>query len=204
MNFTSKKNNHPTVTYTLLLVNIGVYTYLAWQSKDLLQIDRSFMEKYGFVREFFFEGAYWQLITNMVAHFDITHLGYNLLFLTIFGAKAEELFGGMRVLLMYLVFGIATTFTAFLYPLGTISAGASGAIFGLLGADLIAQRGMYGQGAWSSFFYGFIFFIFAATTGFLAHLVGLIIGFIVGYIISRDWYSEDMEIEDGSPRNLDV
>jgi rhomboid protease GluP len=184
----AEENSKPLVTYLLLTINIATYLYLAWQSQSFLEIDLEWMFKFGFVKERFLDGAYWQLVTNMFTHFDFPHLGYNMLFLAFFGSKAENIFGGSRTLLFYIVFGSVTTMVAFLYPLGTISAGASGAIFGLLGSDLIAQRGIYKSGIWSSIIYGVVFFVFAAATGVLAHLVGLGIGFIVGYIVTWDWY----------------
>ncbi len=183
----------PSVTYLLLFLNIFSYIYLALQSTNPLVIDAPLMRRYGFVKELFFSGAYWQVLTNMFTHFDIPHLGYNMVFLLFFSAKSEELFGRKLTLLFYLGFGFATTATAFFYPLGTVSAGASGAVFGLLGADLAAQRGLYPRGIWTSLLYGSIFFVFAAATGFLAHLVGLVIGFSSGYLVSRDWYPEEEE-----------
>jgi rhomboid protease GluP len=189
------ENSAPVVTYFLLLINIGLYAYLGIKSSDIFIIDPSLMERYGFVNELFLGGAYWQLGTNMITHFDLPHLGYNMIFLAFFGSKAETLFGKRKTLVFYIIFGAATTIVTFLYPLGTISAGASGAIYGLLGADLSAQRGRYPNGISSSILYGFVFFIWAAATGFLAHLVGLIIGFIAGYLASRDWYTEAEYLE---------
>jgi rhomboid protease GluP len=181
----------PIATYVLLLVNLISYVLLAWQSQNFLEIDRVWMSRYGFVNESFFDGAYWQVITNMFVHFDFPHLGYNMLFLVFFGSRSEELFGRMKTLFFYLLFGTVTTSVALIYPLGTVSAGASGAIFGILGADLVAQRGVYVNRIWSSFLYGLVFFFFAAATGFLAHLVGLLIGFIVGYLATWNWYMEE-------------
>jgi membrane associated rhomboid family serine protease len=198
------ENSTPVVTYILLLINLGLYAYLGIKSNNIFIIDRSLMERYGFVNELFLGGAYWQLGTNMITHFDLPHLGYNMLFLAFFGSKAEDIFGGMKTLLFYVLFGVATTMVSFLYPLGTVSAGASGAIFGLLGVNLAAQRGIYPSGIWSSFLYGFVFFLFAAATGFLAHLVGLILGFIAGYLASRDWYVEDEDDEEGEVGEIKV
>ncbi len=189
----SRDEPSPIITYILLTVNITLYIYLAIQSRDIFVIDTALMERYGFVRGLFWDGAYWQILTSMITHFDLPHLGYNMLFLAFFGSKAEALFGRTRTLIFYILFGAATTVVSFLYPLGTISAGASGAIYGLLGADLSAQRGKYPNGISSSMLYGFVFFIWAAATGFLAHLVGLIIGFIAGYMASRDWYVEETQ-----------
>jgi rhomboid protease GluP len=189
----AEEKSQPLVTYLLLTVNIAAYLYLAWQSRNFLEIDLDWMFKFGFVKERFLDGAYWQLVTNMFTHFDLPHLGYNMLFLAFFGSKSEDIFGKSRTLLFYVIFGLFTTMVAFLYPLRTISAGASGAIFGLLGSDLIAQRGIYPNGIWSSFLYGVVFFIFAAATGVLAHLVGLVMGFIAGYAATWDWYPAETD-----------
>ncbi|RMF90517.1 MAG: rhomboid family intramembrane serine protease [Methanobacteriota archaeon] len=189
------ERSHPVATYLLLAVNIGVYLYLASHSENPLVVDERWMMRLGFVKESFYSGAWWQPLTNMFTHFDLSHLGYNMVFLAFFGSKCEELFGGKKTLFFYLLFGALTTATSLIYPLGTISAGASGAIFGLLGADLIANRGVYPSGVWTSLLYGAVFFILAAATGFLAHLAGLVIGFIAGYIATRGWYAEEEEDE---------
>jgi rhomboid protease GluP len=192
----SRERSRPIITFILLFANIAFYIYLSWESRNIFEIDRALMKRYGFVAEIFFEGAYWQAFTHMFVHFDLPHLGYNMIFLAFFGSRCEEIFGRKRTILFYVFFGGMTTFVAFIYPFNTVSAGASGAIYGLLGADLSAQRGQYPSGIWTSIIYGFVFFFLAAATGFLAHLVGLIIGFAVGYLSSMDWYpEEEKEIE---------
>lgn len=184
-------SKRPYTVYSLILINILVYLYLSIKSGTPFKISEGQMALYGFERSTFSQGAYWQLFTNMFAHFDLAHLGYNMLFLAFFGSRAEELFNGPKTALLYLLFGALTTLTAFFYPLGTISAGASGAVFGLLGLDLVAQRGLYPSKTWTPLFYGFVFFFLAAATGFLAHLLGLVLGFIAGYILTRDWYPDE-------------
>jgi len=176
------------ITAGLVLVNILFYIFLAYRSNNFLQIDDSLMMKYGL----YASGSYYQLVTNMFAHFDISHLGYNMVFLLIFGARAEEIYGGKILAALYLVCGaFASLISVLVHPLGTVSAGASGAIFGILGAVLVAQRNIYPSGLKTSLIYGFVFFALAAATGFLAHLVGLVLGFLIGYSITRDWYPED-------------
>lgn len=179
------------VTAAFALVNILSYILLAYKSSTFLEIDRYWMLKYGLHNKAFFGGAYWQLITNMFIHFDFPHLGYNMVFLIIFGSKGEEIYGGKKLMALYLICGIFASLVSLVYRLETVSAGASGAIFGILGAVLIAQRNIYSKGAKTSLFYGLLFFILAATTGFLAHLVGLVFGFLIGYWITRDWYPDE-------------
>ena len=173
----------------LILINIIFYLVLAYMSSNALEIDPAYMLKLGFEKEAFLAGAYWQIFTSMFMHFDFPHLGYNMIFLAIFGYKAEEIFG-KRFLFIYLTCGLLASLPAFLYPL-TVSAGSSGCVFGILGANLAAQRALYPRGIWTSILYGFIFFILAAAAGFLAHFLGLVFGFLIGYWITRDWYPED-------------
>ncbi|MEE8358407.1 MAG: rhomboid family intramembrane serine protease [Candidatus Hydrothermarchaeales archaeon] len=191
-------SDDPKTTYFLLSVNILFYLILAYLSSSWLTIDRYWMAKFGLNKALFLSGAYYQVLTSMFAHFDFTHLGYNMIFLAIFGAKAEDIYGGKRLLSIYVLCGVFASSVHFIYPLGTISAGASGAIYGILGTVLIANRNLYSGGISMSLFYGFVFFILAATTGFLAHLVGLIFGFLLGFWITRDWYpkEEDPEIDE--------
>ncbi|MFQ5975212.1 MAG: rhomboid family intramembrane serine protease [Candidatus Hydrothermarchaeales archaeon] len=188
-------SDDPSMTYFLLIVNILFYIILAYLSSSWLEIDRYWMAKFGLNNAAFLSGAYYQILTSMFAHFNFPHLGYNMVFLAIFGAKAEQVYGSKYLLLIYVVCGLFASSVSFFYPLGTISAGASGAIFGILGTVLIANRNQYSGGTSTSLFYGFVFFILAATTGFLAHLVGLIFGFILGYWITRDWYPKEDEPE---------
>lgn len=179
------------VTPVLVAINILSYVVLAYKSSSFLVIDVHWMRVFGLDMQAFLEGAYWQLFTNMFVHFDFPHLGYNMIFLVFFGARSEEIYGSRTFIVLYLTCGLFASLVSFVYPLGTVSAGASGAIFGVLGTALVAQRNLYSEGIKTSLFYGLIFFILAAATGFLAHLVGLVLGFILGYGITRNWYPEE-------------
>ena len=108
-----------------------------------------------------------------------------MVFLTIFGIRCEKIFGSRKFLLIYFISGIFSSLSIFLYPQGSVLAGASGAIFGILGSVLIAQRTLYAHGFATSLLYGMVFFIIAVTTGFMAHLLGLIMGFVLGYVLTR-------------------
>lgn len=183
------------VTGALVLINVAAYVVLAYMSSSVLEIDRELMLLLGLSREGFWSGQWWQPVSSMFLHFNIAHLGYNMIFLVLFGPKAEEIYGRQRFLLIYLASGVFASLVFFMYPPGSISAGASGAIFGIIGANLIALRGKYPHGTRNSLIYGFLFFILAKSTGFAAHLAGLVFGFVVGYIITRDWYPEEEKVE---------
>lgn len=93
------------------------------------------------VPEYIREGEYWRLLTAMFLHGDGTvvglalHLGMNLLALFQLGSLYEIMFGTRRFVLIYFVAGLAASITSALRldPWGA-SVGASGAIFGILGA----------------------------------------------------------------------
>jgi membrane associated rhomboid family serine protease len=79
---------------------------------------------------------YVTVFTSMFMHGGILHIGFNMLFLWIFGNNVEEAMGRVRYLLFYLLAGVAALYTqAAIDPGGTLpTIGASGAIAGVLGA----------------------------------------------------------------------
>jgi len=89
------------------------------------------------------DGAYWQLVTSMFTHLTLLHIGFNMVALWLFGPQLELVFGRARFLALYLLSGFAGSAVvyAFSYPF-TSTAGASGAIFGLLGAYFVVALKM--------------------------------------------------------------
>src|SRR6266704_3569405 len=80
------------------------------------------------------EGQYWRFITPIFLHANILHVSLNLLNLVILGIFVERIFGHLRFLLIYLVTGVISVIASFYFAPQEISVGASGAIFGLVGA----------------------------------------------------------------------
>jgi membrane associated rhomboid family serine protease len=81
------------------------------------------------------EGQYWRLFTAMFLHFGVIHLLVNLYSLFILGTILEREIGRGRYLALYLLSGLAASAASYMFgPLITLSAGASGAIFGIFGA----------------------------------------------------------------------
>jgi membrane associated rhomboid family serine protease len=79
------------------------------------------------------DGQYWRLVTAIFIHIGLMHLIFNSVALLSFGRLAEAIYGHWRFLGIYLVSGIAGTTFSYLLTRG-VSAGASGAIFGVAGA----------------------------------------------------------------------
>jgi len=142
----------------------------------------------------------WRFLTAVFLHAGVGHLFYNLFALALFGSILERLIGGKRFLLIFFTSGIlANVFSVFFYP---ASLGASGAIFGVIGA-LIAVRPMLVVWAFGLPMPIFIAGILWAggdlmgaigyftgnpidNTGNLAHLSGMFIGLVFG-LLFRDW-----------------
>lgn len=86
------------------------------------------------------EGEWWRLITSAFLHGGAIHIGMNMLMLWWIGAPMEQAIGRGRFLALYLVSGLAGSAGALLVSVDQITVGASGAIFGILGAALVLEQ----------------------------------------------------------------
>ncbi len=83
-------------------------------------------------------GAPWQLVTSMFTHVEVFHIGFNMLALWILGPQLEMVLGRVRYLGLYLLSGLVGSVAVYwLSGESTATLGASGAIFGLMGALLV-------------------------------------------------------------------
>ena len=81
-------------------------------------------------------GEFYRLVTCMFLHIGIIHLACNMYSLYVIGKEVEMLFGKLKFLIIYLLSGVCGSILSLAFSENTVSAGASGAIFGLLGALL--------------------------------------------------------------------
>ena len=142
-------------------------------------------------------GEYWRLFTSMFLHADIMHIISNMIALIIFGAVVENSYSKVEYLIIYFISGlIGNLFSLVLLPLNTISLGASGAIFGLIGAAFILYAV---EGEKTLIFLGlfylayFIISSFAPGINLWAHLFGLLGGICFGYIFARKRKNRDYD-----------
>ena len=125
--FSQKK---PVVTYALIVLNIMVYLFMA-----LYDLDGTYFYALANNYEFVQNGQIYRLLTSMFLHADIIHIGCNMYALYILGPQVERYYGKTKFLLIYLLSGIlGSIFSCVFMSADTISMGASGAIFGLLGS----------------------------------------------------------------------
>jgi membrane associated rhomboid family serine protease len=85
------------------------------------------------------EGEWWRLLTASFLHYGLVHLGMNMLVLWFIGAPREEYLGPGRYFLVYIVSGLAGSAGALIWSPNALTVGASGAIWGIMGAALVLE-----------------------------------------------------------------
>jgi len=189
----------PQTPVTVGLVAINVLVFLAmmfagaewWAPRGPVQI--AWGSNFG---PYTTDGEWWRLCTSLFIHFGIIHLAFNMWALAAFGPLTERLYGSVNYLFIYLLAGVGGSLASIAWHPNINSAGASGAIFGILGALLAAQV-RTGRTFPSSVvsplrnstlvFVGYALFNGLATKGVdeAAHLGGLAAGFLIGLVMAR-------------------
>ena len=129
------------------------------------------------------QGSWWQIVTSMFAHVEPWHIGLNMLALYFLGPMLENVLGRPRFLALYLVSGIAGSAAVMLLSdPNTPTLGASGAIFGLVGAVAVVVLKVGGQVQAVLFFVGLqlVFTFTVPGISWEGHIGGLIGGTLVG------------------------
>jgi membrane associated rhomboid family serine protease len=85
-------------------------------------------------------GEWWRLITAAFLHYGPIHLGMNMLAVWWIGRPLEDALGPLRYALLYVVSGLAGSAGALIASPNAVTVGASGAIFGILGAAIVLER----------------------------------------------------------------
>ncbi len=129
------------VTKALIAAIVLVFLVNLAQGSTLNQISGSFFEKGAlFIQGGLDQGEWWRLITTAFLHGSLIHLGMNMVILWIVGAPVEQAIGRGRFLALYVVSGLAGSAGALVLSPDAITVGASGAIYGVLGAALVLER----------------------------------------------------------------
>ena len=134
----SLKNAH--VTQVLIAINVIVYIATVVQGHGINDPGGKLFHDGLLFGPYVANGDWWRLITSAFLHANILHLAFNMLALWWFGGPVELFLGRWRFLLVYLVSGLAGSAGALLASPTAATVGASGAIFGILGAALVLER----------------------------------------------------------------
>ena len=182
-------------TVTLIVINIVVFFILTMFGDTE---DAVFMLQHGAMYEpYIIEGhEYYRIFTCLFLHFGITHLLNNMVLLGALGWNLELEIGKVRFVIIYFASGIIGNIVSLFYNLTleqpAVSAGASGAIFGLMGALLyvvIANRGrlgrLSGRGMLVMVILSLYFGLTSTGVDNLAHIGGLVSGFLLAVLLYR-------------------
>jgi len=137
-------------------------------------------------------GEWWRLLSSMFLHAGLIHLGLNSYVLWIFGVEIERQIGRLFTLAVFLVTGIFAGATSFAFAPGyLVAVGASGAIFGLVGAfiaynylrrhHVMAQARL--RGALSMLLINLIIGFSIPGIDWRAHVGGLVAGLVAGFAV---------------------
>jgi rhomboid protease GluP len=137
MNFSLRESRpaarrRPVVTYALLVINLLVFA--AAQQSGAGDDPEVLLDYGAMFSPLIADGQYWRLFTAMFLHADIPHIVFNGLGLLLFGGIVERTYGHLRFGAIYVIAGLAGSVLSFGMNSIAIGAGASGAIFGVLGA----------------------------------------------------------------------
>jgi membrane associated rhomboid family serine protease len=127
------------VTRVLIAVNVAIYLVTAVQGAGLNSPGGSLYVKWVLFGPWVAHGGWYRLVTAMFLHGFVLHIAFNMLALWWIGAPVEEYLGRGRFIGLYFVSGLAGSAGALLQAPTTPVVGASGAIFGILGAMLILE-----------------------------------------------------------------
>ena len=133
------------VTIVTIAINVLVFAVLAWHLQSLMMNKGSdviaILQAGANLNPFTLGGQPWRIITSMFLHFGIIHVVVNMYALWNLGTLLEPGIGSLRFTLLYVITGLSSGIASLIFNEYVISAGASGAIFGLygyvLGAELI-------------------------------------------------------------------
>lgn len=135
-------------------------------------------------------GQFWRLVTANFLHVSLLHLAFNSYALWQLGPEVERLYGPRRFLVIYLLTGVFGATASYAWG-GALSAGASGAIFGLVGvllAYFLRHRALFGQRGRAYLSNMLFIVVINLFIGFSSpgidnwgHIGGLISGFLLGY-----------------------
>lgn len=175
-------SERPTVTMALIAINV-----VAFALEYLLGL-QSVTETWGmYPPSIAFEGETYRLLTSVFLHGSLLHIGFNMLVLWTVGPQVERILGHWRFLVLFIVAGLGGAVASYTFssPL-TLSVGASGAIFGIMGALVVAGRRLGYDVRQVLVLIGInvvLGFIPGGNVDWRAHLGGLVVGALTAAVM---------------------
>ena len=172
----------PVVTWTIIALCVVLY------GLQNLPVVGNYVNIFGVYRPLLTEALPWTMITSAFLHGSIIHILFNMYSLFIIGPLLERMLGRGRFIALYLLSAFAGSVAVLLLAPATAVVGASGAIFGLLGAFFVIQRKLGGTNVQLLVIVGLnlvIGFVPGLNIAWQAHIGGLIAGAAVAFVYVR-------------------
>jgi membrane associated rhomboid family serine protease len=178
----------PQLTYVLIAVNVIAFVAMAATGGSLTSTGGGQVFNNGALYgPAVAAGEWWRIVTAGFLHAGLLHIAFNMYFLYFLGTLLEPEIGRVRFGIIYFVSLLGGSFGALLFSPHAVTVGASGAVFGLMGAAIIAMRArgidpmQSGLGVTLLLNLGITFLIPGISKG--GHIGGLVAGLIVGYLM---------------------
>ncbi len=170
-------------TVVLVAINVLVYLVTVAQGGGLSAPGGKVFEEGALVGVLVADGEWWRLVSAMFLHGSVIHLAFNMLALYWLGSVVEQSLGTSRFLLVYFASGLAGSAGALLMSGAlAITVGASGAIYGILGALLVLEY--LSTGSFAGPAMGLIVLNLAITFAIPNVSIGGHLGGLVGGVVS--------------------
>lgn len=182
-------------TVALIAVNVIVFLFLSFRG---MTEDGMFLLEHGamYVPYMIEKGEYYRIFTSMFLHFGFDHLLNNMVILAAIGWNLEYEIGQLKFVILYLFSGLGGNLLSAYWDIRVgdyaISAGASGAIFGVIGALLyvaIRNRGRIGDISGKGLVFMIILSLYygysSGGVDNMAHIGGLVAGFLLSVLLYR-------------------
>jgi membrane associated rhomboid family serine protease len=180
----------PNVTYLLMLTNLVVFALTnslgngGFVGGSLNELGR----KLSLFGPAIADGQYWRLVTSAFVHYGLIHLAFNMYALYLLGGVFERYVGPARFAAIYFASALAGSFGALLLTPHAFTAGASGAIFGLMGAMFVLERqrglSLLGGSVGGLLLINLLITFSISNISVGGHIGGLIGGAVAGYALS--------------------
>jgi membrane associated rhomboid family serine protease len=174
--------SRPYVTFSLIGLCVVVYGLEMLRGIEAVSADWA-MWPVGIA----LDNEYYRLVTSMFVHYSLLHIGFNMLVLWMLGPQLEQVLGHVRFSVLYLVAGLGGSVASFWFSdPRVLAAGASGAIFGLMGAYVVVGKALRADvtQVLGLIAVNIVIGFAVPNTDWRAHLGGLVTGAVVGAVLA--------------------
>jgi rhomboid protease GluP len=181
---------------TLITLNVGWFLFMTVSGVDMFSPDPRLLVRYGAMfGPYVYQGETWRLFSCQFVHIGLIHLAFNMYVLYAIGRDLEIIYGMPAFILIYLFSGTCGSLASlWAHPEG-LMAGASGAIFGVVGAAVAFYLRLHDPALKKIFVrwaksmgmfivYNTIFGLMVPGIDHYAHTAGLVAGFGMGYLVA--------------------